>query len=176
VPGLINRDFADVRTVMKGMGHALMGIGVAFGEHRAVEAAQQAIASPLLEETSIEGARGLLINISGGADVTLNEINEAAEIITEGADPNAQILFGAVVDPSLDDCLQVTVIATGFRCEQDSSAMPASESRSRSDRRLDDAPPARASRFFVPGGPNSEYGINQTDDYEIPAILRKQMD
>ena len=99
VPGLINRDFADVRTVMQGMGHAIMGIGSAAGEHRAVEAAQQAIASPLLEETSIEGARGLLINITGGADVTLNEINEAAEIITEGADASAQILFGAVVDP-----------------------------------------------------------------------------
>jgi cell division protein FtsZ len=176
VPGLINRDFADVRTVMKGMGHALMGIGLAFGEHRAVEAAQQAIASPLLEETSIDGARGLLINISGGSDVTLNEINEAAEIITEGADPNAQILFGAVVDPNLEDSLQVTVIATGFQCEQDSSRVPAGEVRSLSEIASDETPPARASRFFVPGGPNSEYGINQTDDYEIPAILRKQMD
>ena len=175
VPGLINRDFADVRTVMKGMGHALMGIGLAFGEHRAVEAAQQAIASPLLEETSIDGARGLLINISGGTDVTLNEINEAAEIITEGADPDAQILFGAVVDPKLEDSLQVTVIATGFRSERDSSRVPAAEARSLSEP-MDDSPPARASRFFVPGGPNSEYGINQTDDYEIPAILRKQMD
>ncbi len=84
------------------------------GEHRAVEAAQQAIASPLLEETSIEGARGLLINITGSEDVTLNEINEAAEIITEGADTEAQILFGAVVDPELGDHISVTVIATGF--------------------------------------------------------------
>ena len=176
VPGLINRDFADVRTVMKGMGHALMGIGLAFGEHRAVEAAQQAIASPLLEETSIDGARGLLINISGGTDVTLNEINEAAEIITEGADPDAQILFGAVVDSTLEDSLQVTVIATGFQREQDSARVPLAEVRSLTEPAVDDTPPARASRFFVPGGPNSEYGINQTDDYEIPAILRKQMD
>ena len=176
VPGLINRDFADVRTVMKGMGHALMGIGLAFGEHRAVEAAQQAIASPLLEETSIDGARGLLINVSGGTDVTLNEINEAAEIITEGADPDAQILFGAVVDPKLEDSLQVTVIATGFQCEQNSARVPVAEVRSLTEPTVDEAPPARASRFFVPGGPNSEYGINQTDDYEIPAILRKQMD
>jgi len=175
VPGLINRDFADVRTVMKGMGHALMGIGLAFGEHRAVEAAQQAIASPLLEETSIDGARGLLINISGGTDVTLNEINEAAEIITEGADPDAQILFGAVVDPKLEDSLQVTVIATGFRSERDSSRVPAAEPRLLGEA-ADEAPPTRTSRFFVPGGPHSEYGINQTDDYEIPAILRKQMD
>ncbi|MCU0302625.1 MAG: cell division protein FtsZ [Thermoanaerobaculales bacterium] len=176
VPGLINRDFADVRTVMKGMGHALMGIGMAFGEHRAVEAAQQAIASPLLEETSIEGARGLLINISGGTDVTLNEINEAAEIITEGADPDAQILFGAVVDPRLEDCMQVTVIATGFQCEQGPVRVPAAEVRPRLEPVVDDQPRVRTSRFFVPGGPHNDYGINQTDDYEIPAILRKQMD
>ena len=174
VPGLINRDFADVRTVMKGMGHALMGIGSASGEHRAVEAAQQAIASPLLEETSIEGARGLLINITGGDDVTLNEINEAAEIITEGADPEAQILFGAVVDESLGDALQVTVIATGFNRPKDTGRVQPTRSQPVEP---EERQPSRVSnRFFVPGGPTSEYGINQTDDYEIPAILRKQMD
>jgi cell division protein FtsZ len=177
VPGLINRDFADVRTVMKGMGHALMGIGSASGEHRAVEAAQQAIASPLLEETSIEGARGLLINITGGDDVTLNEINEAAEIITEGAAPDAQILFGAVVDASLGDDLQVTVIATGFHSERESGEIPARRPTAVADTGPAEEPAsARVSRFFVPGGPNTEYGINQTDDFEIPAILRKQMD
>jgi len=176
VPGLINRDFADVRTVMKGMGHALMGIGTASGEHRAVEAAQQAIASPLLEETSIEGARGLLINITGGEDVTLNEINEAAEIITEGAAPDAQILFGAVVDESLGDDLQVTVIATGFRAERESGEMPVRRPTAVPEPKRPEEPTARVSRFFVPGGPNTEYGINQTDDFEIPAILRKQMD
>ncbi len=177
VPGLINRDFADVRTVMQGMGHALMGIGTASGEHRAVEAAQQAIASPLLEETSIEGARGLLINITGGADVTLNEINEAAEIITEGADPNAQILFGAVVDDRRAGELQVTVIATGFHLEHESVQIPMGRpSLAPVEPIREERSPVRMSRFFVPGGPNSEYGINQTDDYEIPAILRKQMD
>jgi len=177
VPGLINRDFADVRTVMKGMGHAIMGIGKSSGEHRAVEAAQQAIASPLLEETSIEGARGLLINITGGEDVTLNEINEAAEIITEGADPVAQILFGAVVDPNLDDELQVTVIATGFAGMEETSHLPVRDAMAAAtETQMEEATTARVSRFFVPGGPNSEYGINQTDDYEIPAILRKQMD
>ena len=176
VPGLINRDFADVRTVMKGMGHAIMGVGTATGEHRAVEAAQQAIASPLLEETSIEGARGLLINITGGSDVTLNEINEAAEIITEGSDPDAQILFGAVVDPELGDGLQVTVIATGFHSVPDSSHFPATTARPKVEREFEETTPTRTSRFLVPGGPNSEYGINQSDDYEIPAILRKQMD
>jgi cell division protein FtsZ len=176
VPGLINRDFADVRTVMKGMGHAIMGIGVASGEHRAVEAAQQAIASPLLEETSIEGARGLLINITGGENVTLNEINEAAEIITEGADRDAQILFGAVVDPARGDELQVTVIATGFASADQVSHLPVRDARPAVAAPADEPKTARVSRFFVPGGPNSEYGINQTDDYEIPAILRKQMD
>jgi cell division protein FtsZ len=174
-PGLINRDFADVRTVMKGMGHAIMGIGTAAGEHRAVEAAQQAIASPLLEETSIDGARGLLINITGGDDVTLNEINEAAEIITEGTDPHAQILFGAVIDHDMEDSLQVTVIATGFVAEHETSQIPMSEPETVAAAGAEDRP-ARSSRFFVPGGPNSEYGINQTDDYEIPAILRKQID
>ncbi|MCG6948636.1 MAG: cell division protein FtsZ, partial [Acidobacteria bacterium] len=146
------------------------------GEHRAVEAAQQAIASPLLEETSIEGARGLLINITGGDDVTLNEINEAAEIITEGADSEAQILFGAVVDPELEDCVSVTVIATGFQGVPDSVQIPANKVQATAQDVFEESTPARTSRFLVPGGPNSEYGINQTDDYEIPAILRKQMD
>ncbi len=176
VPGLINRDFADVRTVMKGMGHAIMGIGTASGEHRAVEAAQQAIASPLLEETSIEGARGLLINITGGNDVTLNEINEAAEIITEGADPDAQVLFGAVVDPEMQGSLQVTVIATGFAGADEVAHLPVGDARAAARPSTEEPAKVRVSRFFVPGGPNSEYGINQTDDYEIPAILRKQMD
>jgi len=177
VPGLINRDFADVRTVMKGMGHAIMGVGTSTGEHRAVEAAQQAIASPLLEETSIEGARGLLINITGGEEVTLNEINEAAEIITEGADPDAQVLFGAVVDPDIGDCVSVTVIATGFQGILDNAQLPATQARATATQEsFEESAPSRASRFLVPGGPNSEYGINQTDDYEIPAILRKQMD
>lgn len=172
VPGLINRDFADVRTVMKDMGHAIMGIGVASGEHRAVEAAQQAIASPLLEETSIEGARGLLINITGGDGVTLNEINEAAEIITEGVDQQAQILFGAVINPALGDSLQVTVIATGFGASQPAAHLPVQEARPATR----ESTPARQNRIWLPGGPGTEYGINQTDDYEIPAILRRQMD
>jgi cell division protein FtsZ len=107
------------------MGYAVMGIGVASGEHRAVEAAQHAIASPLLEETSIEGARGLLINICGSEDMTLAEVNEAAEIITEGSDPQAQILFGAVVNPKMEGSLKVTVIATGFRAAREAAQIPA---------------------------------------------------
>ncbi len=176
VPGLINRDFADVRTVMKGMGHAIMGIGVASGEHRAVEAAQQAIASPLLEETSIEGARGLLINITGGSGVTLNEINEAAEIITEGVDQQAQILFGAVINPDMGESIQVTVIATGFGFAQPVAQVPAQEVRTPPREVAAAATPARGRRIWLPGGPGTEYGINQGDEYEIPAILRRQMD
>ncbi|NLZ38653.1 MAG: cell division protein FtsZ [Firmicutes bacterium] len=113
VPGLINLDFADVKTIMKETGNALMGIGVASGDNRTVEAAKAAIASPLLE-TSIDGARGVLLNITGGSDLGLFEVNEAAEIVAEAADPEATIIFGAVIDDSLGDEVRVTVIATGF--------------------------------------------------------------
>jgi len=114
VPGEINLDFADVKTIMHGMGMALMGTGVSSGEHRAVEAAQRAISSPLLEEASIEGAKGVLINITGGSDMTLFEVHEAASIIQEAADEEANIIFGTVIDPRMKDEIKVTVIATGF--------------------------------------------------------------
>ncbi|MGI6453984.1 MAG: cell division protein FtsZ [Syntrophomonadaceae bacterium] len=113
VPGVINCDFADVQTVMQNTGSALMGIGRASGENRAATAAQMAISSPLLE-TSIEGAKGVLFNITGGNDLTLFEINEAAEIIHQAADVEANIIFGANIDESLQDEVRVTVIATGF--------------------------------------------------------------
>ena len=113
VPGLINLDFADVRTVMREAGSALMGIGVAGGENRAVEAAKAAISSPLLE-ARVEGAMGILLNITGGSDLGLFEVNEAAEIISSAADADCNIIFGAVVDPALGDEVRVTVIATGF--------------------------------------------------------------
>jgi cell division protein FtsZ len=114
VPGEINLDFADVKTIMHGMGMALMGTGVSSGEHRAVEAAQRAISSPLLEEASIEGAKGVLINVTGGSDMTLFEVHEAASIIQEAADEEANIIFGTVIDPRMKDEIKVTVIATGF--------------------------------------------------------------
>src|SRR6266540_4206702 len=114
VPGEINLDFADVKTIMHGMGMALMGTGVSSGEHRAVEAAQRAISSPLLEEASIEGAKGVLINVTGGSDMTLFEVHEAASIIQEAADEEANIIFGTVIDPKMKDEMKVTVIATGF--------------------------------------------------------------
>jgi cell division protein FtsZ len=113
VPGLVNLDFADVRTIMRDAGSALMGIGIASGENRASEAARAAVSSPLLE-TSIEGATGILLNITGGPEIGLFEVNEAAEVVTSAADQNANVIFGAVIDDALGDDIRVTVIATGF--------------------------------------------------------------
>ena len=114
VPGLINLDFADVQTIMGEMGMALMGAGSAVGEGRAVEAAQRAICSPLLEESSIDGAHGVLINITGGPNLSLFEVNEAANIVFEAAHEDAHIIFGSVIDEDMGDEIRVTVIATGF--------------------------------------------------------------
>ena len=113
-PGLINLDFADVKSVMKGMGMAFMGTGLATGENRALEAAEKAISSPLLIDTSIEGAHGVLINITGGKTMTLHEVSKASQLIHSMADPDANIIFGTVIDESLKDTVKVTVIATGF--------------------------------------------------------------
>ncbi|MCK9230720.1 MAG: cell division protein FtsZ [Syntrophales bacterium] len=114
VPGLINLDFADVKTIMSDMGLALMGTGMASGEGRAVEAAQRAISSPLLEDNSIQGARGVLLNITGNADMTLFEVNEASTLVQSEAHEEANIIFGTVIDENMGDELRVTVIATGF--------------------------------------------------------------
>src|SRR3954467_123813 len=113
IPGLVNLDFADVRTIMSEAGSALMGIGTAGGESRATVAAREAVSSPLLE-SSIEGATGILLNVTGGPDIGLFEVNEAAEIVTSAADQNANVIFGAVIDEALGDEVRVTVIATGF--------------------------------------------------------------
>ena len=113
IPGLINLDFADVKTIMTEQGEALMGIGLATGENRAADAAKMAINSPLLE-TSIDGAKGILLNISGSSELGIFEVNEAAQIISDAADPDANIIFGSVIDESLGDKVQVTVVATGF--------------------------------------------------------------
>jgi cell division protein FtsZ len=112
-PGLVNLDFADVRTIMRDAGSALMGIGSASGENRATEAARAAVSSPLLE-TTIEGATGILLNITGGPEIGLFEVNEAAEVVTSAADQNANVIFGAVIDDAMGDDVRVTVIATGF--------------------------------------------------------------
>jgi cell division protein FtsZ len=122
VPGLINLDFADVQTIMSEMGMALLGTGVARGDNRAAEAAQKAISSPLLEESSIEGAQGVLINITGGPDLTLFEVNEASSIIKEVAHEDAQIIFGSVIDENMQGEIRVTVIATGFGYPKETTA------------------------------------------------------
>jgi len=114
VPGLINLDFADVKKIMAQMGIALMGTGAAEGENRAVEAAQRAISSPLLEDNTIQGARGILMNITGGPGMTLHEINEASSMIQQEAHEDANIIFGTVIDEKMGDTIRITVIATGF--------------------------------------------------------------
>src|SRR5690242_10295374 len=166
VPGLINVDFADVKTIMEGMGIALMGTGSATGDNRALEATQRAISSPLLEEASIEGAKGLLVNVSGGADLTLFEVNEAMSIIHDSADPDANIIFGAVLDERLADEMKITVIATGF------------------DRAAAAAEPApRTYTAPAPTGPQSTGGPGgsptgplRRDDLDVPAFIRKKAD
>jgi cell division protein FtsZ len=152
VPGLINLDFADVRTVMQDAGSALMGIGTATGDNRAHEAAKAAISSPLLE-SSIEGAQGVLLSIAGGSDLGLFEVNEAAEVVAAAAHPEANIIFGAVIDDSMMDSIRVTVIATGFggKRKQESmefdSAMGAEEDASP---RIPSFEPLKEEEFDVP--------------------------
>jgi cell division protein FtsZ len=126
-PGLVNLDFADVRTIMRDAGSALMGIGHATGENRAAEAARTAVSSPLLE-ASIEGATGILLNVTGGSDIGLFEVNEAAEVVTGAADQNANVIFGAVIDDSIGDEVRVTVIATGFGGQSRRRRRPTRES------------------------------------------------
>jgi cell division protein FtsZ len=193
VPGEINLDFADVKTIMSGMGMALMGTGIAEGEHRAVEAAQRAISSPLLEDTSIHGARGVLINITGGEDMTLHEVSEAANIIQEASDPDANIIFGTVIDRGMQGRVKVTVIATGFN-RDDVRASHAQMSSSRQGERVstpdpaDDVVPGRPTRGFFRPGKTEDVELDAADqgftpnfaklkdDLDVPAFLRKQMD
>jgi len=161
MPGLINVDFADVRTIMSEAGSALMGIGTGVGENRAQAAARSAIASPLLE-ISMDGARGVLFNITGGPDITMSEVDEAAKIIAAAADPDANIIFGATVDESMHDQIKITVIATGF-----------------------DQTRQRLTEFMVPEKKTQEVSATQTpqkesiedekdDVFEIPAFLRQR--
>jgi cell division protein FtsZ len=139
LPGLINLDFADVRTIMAEAGNALLGIGMGTGDRRAIDAAEQAVASPLLE-TSMEGARSILLSITGGRDISLWEVNEAAKAVAEAAHPDANIIFGAMVDDKLEDQVWVTVVATGFgdapyrRREADPFAAPQARPAAGSDR------------------------------------------
>jgi cell division protein FtsZ len=169
VPGLINLDFADVKAIMAGMGLALMGAGRASGEHRAMEATQQAISSPLLEEATIEGAKGVLINITGGPDLTLYEVNEASSIIREAADDDANIIFGAVIDETMRDEMKITVIATGFDKEIVTTGT------GMGDAQLPTTPPRYTQR---PGDDLSRAATNNTrgDDLDVPTFIRKKAD
>lgn len=179
VPGLINLDFADVRTVMSGMGMAIMGTATREGDKRAAEAAHAAVHSPLLEDTTIDGARGVLINISGGPGMTLHEVNEAAMIIQEAADEDANILFGAVIDETLESMLKVTVIATGFEAYPNMRQSVLSQGASAT-------PPASTSpdgMFLSPDtgvapattGFDTPLAVDlEDDDLDVPAFLRQE--
>ena len=198
-PGIVNVDFADVRAIMNNSGSALMGIGIGTGENRAAEAARAAINSPLLE-LSIDGAKGVLFNVSGSADLTMLEINEAANIITEAIDPNAKVIFGAVVDDSLKKGeVQITVVATGFDEEKVSESIvermsrQANSSTKVADKELEDElkdtfPAREESRMIieekVPPKIQRPSVLNQKDkmlpdeeddELEIPAFIRRKM-
>ncbi|HZI19161.1 MAG TPA: cell division protein FtsZ [Pyrinomonadaceae bacterium] len=167
VPGLINLDFADVKAIMAGMGLALMGAGRASGENRAVVATQQAISSPLLEEATIEGAKGVLINITGGLDLTLYEVNEASSIIREAADDDANIIFGAVIDETMRDEMKITVIATGFDKES-AELLPATHAGAA-------APPSRYAPQAADLAPRAAAPA-RSDDLDVPTFIRKKAD
>ena len=194
VPGMVNLDFADVRTVMSQKGDALMGVGIGTGEHRAIEAAQQAISSPLLEEVSIDGAASVLINITGSSDLSLHDVADATNVITEAAGEDAEVIFGAVIDDSVGDDIRITVIATGFN-QSESRAVPV---HSTSSFRIPAPPKLQVHEPVVmDANPESEspkiHRLTREVDgklepivvgdeesgaskFEIPTFLRRQMD
>lgn len=165
VPGLINLDFADVKTIMSERGSALMGIGEATGENRAAEAAKKAIMSPLLE-TSIDGARGVIMNITGGSNLSLFEVNEAVELVTSASDPDVNMIFGAIIDDDLQDSIKVTVIATGF--DQTSERPSQGQGHTRSSQGTESQDESRSSNI-------RPFGNNAAEDQlDIPTFLRNR--
>jgi cell division protein FtsZ len=177
VPGQINLDFADVRAVMKGMGHAVMGTGLGEGDNRAVEAAQRAISNPLLEDSSIEGARGIIVNITGGSDLSLSEAAEATALITKVADPEANVIYGIVTDDSMGQAVKVTVIATGF--SRGARKAPSTPVDLTNYVGPGAAPPAAAQAgdtgTFYRKTPNPKAAAGGGRlDLDVPAFLRKQ--
>lgn len=183
IPGLINVDFADVKAVMADSGSALMGIGTATGENRAIEAAKAAVDSPLLE-MSIEGAKGILFTIAGGPNLGMYEVNEAARVITESADPNAKIIFGSIIDESLGDAVKITVVATGFGNVRSKKVKAATNpfrdvtptSSGLADSAVSDAgiTPIRTQARPV-SAPAVDDQTKEDSDLEIPAFIRKKM-
>ncbi len=192
IPGIINRDFADVRTIMHGMGYAVMGTAIAGGNNAAVEAARKAVSSPLLEEASIEGARGILINITGSSKLGLHEVHEASSIVQKSADPEANIIFGAVLNEAMGDEVKITVIATGFRSENfgvtqkmsDAAAAAVAEVRpalreafrQRNPAPSPEAEPVRAEGAGMEAEPAAVPAGGNIDpnDIEKPAYLRRR--
>ena len=180
VPGLINLDFADVKNIMSNMGMALMGTGTASGENRAIEAAQRAISSPLLEDNTIQGAQGVLLSITGGPDMSLHEINEASSLIQEEAHEDANIIFGTVIDESMGDEIRITVIATGFEDQARHRQAQANVTQLGGFRKEDLQTPtyirrqkSRDQGRVVTVGVNDE---NEHADIDIPTFLRRQAD
>ena len=171
VPGLVNLDFADVKSVMSSRGNALMGTGRASGVNRAVEAAQAAVSSPLLEDVSIAGAEGVLVNITGGRDMTLFEVNEAASVVTNAAGEDANVIFGSVIDPNMDGDLMITVIATGFG---------RTEPRPRTAERVADGEEMRKPQWRPEREPHQPNRAERwqkngkgSESMEVPAFLRR---
>ena len=185
VPGLINLDFADVKTIMSNKGSALMGIGMSTGENRAAEAAKKAISSPLLE-TSIDGAKGVLMNITGGSNLSLFEVQEAADIVASASDEDVNMIFGSVINDDLKDEIIVTVIATGFSDAQLIPARPARSSgfgasRSQAEQPSAQQPPVRererreeAPQFQQPEPMRQQQSSQQDDTLDIPTFLRNR--
>jgi cell division protein FtsZ len=177
IPGIVNVDFADVKAIMQGMGMALMGTGTARGENRAVEAAQKAISSPLLEEASIQGARGVLMNITGSSQLGMHEVDEAAKIIQRAADEEANIIFGTVLDEAMGDDVKITVIATGFDKKDARPAFevatPRVEARAH-EVRHEPVPLVQRPRPMQETISPSSSVFNK-NDLEVPAFLRRKM-
>lgn len=167
--GHVNVDFADVRTVMSHTGRAVMGMGVSYGPNRAIEAAQKAMCSPLLEEGSVEGARGVLLNITGGPSMSLHEIEEAASIIQQTADPEANIIVGQVINPDMGEELIITVIATGFEREEDAPSAPIGVERGMNR-------PAKPAPSMLAGMSASLAADRPMKDLDRPAFLRRMND
>jgi len=180
VPGLINLDFADVKNIMSNMGMALMGTGTASGENRAIEAAQRAISSPLLEDNTIQGAQGILLSITGGPDMSLYEVNEASSLIQAEAHEEANIIFGTVIDENMKDEIRITVIATGFEDMTKKKQTPSNVAHLGGFRKEDLSTPAfmrkeksRDQANVLTMGINDE---SENVDIEIPTFLRRQAD
>ena len=179
VPGLVNLDFADVKAVMSNRGNALMGTGRATGANRAVEAAQAAVSSPLLEDVSISGAEGVLVNITGGRDLTLHEVNEAAGVVVGAAGEDANVIFGAVIDPNMDGEMQLTVVATGFgQVEPRLRLLDKGRAAAAAAAGNGDESDLRHPQWQREDPRPSRWGKSpsRSDSLEVPAFLRRQMD